>query len=238
MKKLVLIPIIALILSGAGLVATVANYPVEVNGERLDVTVLNHNGTTYLPIRAVSESLGVPIEWTGSSVEIQTVDVEALKEACVMIYADDGKTQVQGSGIVTDYGEVTSALHLTDDNRTNIKTSDGHNLTIDKKSQSLDIMTLSSDIEIKPCKIGDSDEVRVGDKVILVSSPNGAEDTIMYGTVIKLTNEIVVKGTSSKGSSGGGLFNMNGELIGILVAGDVGLKECYIKPINDIREAL
>jgi S1-C subfamily serine protease len=238
MKKLVLIPIIALLLSGAGLVATVATYPVSVNGERLDVTVLNQNGTTYLPLKAVGQALGADVSWTGGSVEIETVDIEALKEACVMIFADDGKTQVQGSGVYTDYDEVTSALHLMDDNRTNIKTSSGNNLTVDETSQSLDIMTLSPDIEIKPCKIGDSAEVRVGDKVILVSSPNGAEDTIMYGTVIKLTNEIVVKGTSSKGSSGGGLFNMNGELIGILEAGDVGLKECYIKPMNDIRKAL
>ena len=173
---------------GSGLTATLASYPINLNSQRLEAAPLNVNGSTYLPVRTVSEALGVDIGWTGESVEIQTVDADKLKEACVMIYADDGKTQVQGSGVYTDYGEVTSALHLTADNRTNLKTSEGDKLTVNEQSQSLDIMTLDSTDDTKPVKIGDSDEVKVGDTVLLISSPQGAEDTVMYGTVSKLVS--------------------------------------------------
>ncbi len=41
--------------------------------------------------------------------EVSTVDIEALKKACVMIYADDGKTQSQGSAVAVDYNQYLTA---------------------------------------------------------------------------------------------------------------------------------
>jgi hypothetical protein len=38
-----------------------ANYPINVNGSKLSVQPLNLNGTTYLPLRSISEAVGVPI---------------------------------------------------------------------------------------------------------------------------------------------------------------------------------
>jgi S1-C subfamily serine protease len=217
-----------------------ANYPINVNGVKLAVQPLNYNGTTYLPLRSISEAVGVPIEWNSAkkSVEITTLDLDRLKEASVMIYADDGKTQVQGSGVYTDYGEVTSAFHLIADNRTNLKTSEGDKLTVDDTDQPLDIMTLDSSDDIKPVKIGDSDEVKVGDKVIVVGAPDGKNDSIIYARVKQITNEIVIDVAVNGGGSGGALFTIDGQFIGTLVAADFGLKETYVTPINSIRKAL
>lgn len=244
MKRIKLIAIILMAFTtisyGATYTLVGASYPINVNGQKIAVTPLNYNGATYLPLRSISDAVGVPIEWnsTKRSVEITTLDVDRLKEACVMIYADDGKTQIQGSGVYTDFGQVTSAFHLISADRTNLRTSEGDKLTIDETSASLDIMTLDSTDDVKPVKIGDSDEVKVGDKVLIISSPNGKEDVTLYGTVIKITGEIVVSCDLDKGSSGGALFSMGGSLLGILVAGDNGLNECYITPINAIRKAL
>jgi S1-C subfamily serine protease len=216
-----------------------AYYPINVNGQKIAVTPLNLNGTTYLPLRSISEAVGVPIAWdnTKKSVEINTVDLDRLKEASVMIYADDGKTQVQGSGVYTDYYEVTTALHAIEGGRTNLKESDGNALTIDEQSQSLDIMTLNSTAEVKPVKIGDSDDVKVGDRVIVVGSPERQEDTVTFTTVKRLNEYIVISKTLNGGGSGSPLFDINGNLIGIVIASSVSASETYAIPINNIRKA-
>jgi serine protease Do len=245
MKRLSKILAVLLILSvipvsAATYTLVTANYPILVNGQKIAVQPLNLNGTTYLPLRSISEAVGVPIEWDGTkkSVEITTVDLDRLKEASVMIYADDGKTQVQGSAVAIDYDQYLTAYHVVDENRSNVKTSDKAQLTIDDFDSTIDIATLNSSAKVKPVKIGDSDEVKVGDKVVVISAPNYKEDTVTYATVKKLTNEIVITAISNGGSSGGAVFNMKGELIGILIAGDDGLSETYITTINDIREKL
>jgi serine protease Do len=244
MKRIKLIAVILIAFTtisyGATYTLVSATYPININGQKIAVTPLNYNGTTYLPLRSISEAVGVPIAWNSAkkSVEITTVDVDRLKEASVMIFADDGKTQVQGSAVAIDYNQYLTAYHVVDENRSNVKTSGGAPLTIEDYDSVIDIATLESAQSVKPVKIGDSDEVKVGDKVIVIGAPDYKEDTVIYAKVKSLTNEIVITLVSNGGSSGGAVFNMSGELIGILVAGDDGLSETYITPINDIRKKL
>lgn len=245
-KKLAITIVILIAFSSIAYGATYnlvsANYPINVNGVKQAVQPLNYNGATYLPLRSISEAVGVPIEWNSAkkSVEINTVDVDRLKEACVMIYADDGKTQVQGSAVAIDYDQYLTAYHVVDENRSNVKTSDGDKLTIEDYDGTIDISTLESTEKVKPVKIGDSDEVKVGDKVIVISTPNGKDDTVTYGKVTQLkplgANEILISADLGEGSSGGACFDYSGNLIGIVVAG--GEKQFFLIPINIIREAL
>jgi S1-C subfamily serine protease len=218
-----------------------ASYPINVNGQKIAVTPLNLNGTTYLPLRSISEAVGVPIAWdnTKKSVEINTVDLDRLKEASVMIYADDGKTQVQGSAVFIDYDQALTAYHVVDENRSNVKTAAGDTLAIENFDSTLDIATLDSTKEIKPVKIGDSDEVKVGDKVIVIASPQGNQNSVIYGTVEEPSDKgMVIWCGADKGSSGGGVFNLKGELIGIIISGSGTDKANLAIPINEIRKAL
>jgi S1-C subfamily serine protease len=242
MKRIRLIAVILIAFTtisyGATYTLISANYPINVNGSKISVQPLNLNGTTYLPLRSISEAVGVPIEWNGAkkSVEITTVDLDRLKEASVTIFAENTTVGSQGSAVCWDYGEYLTAYHTVDNGQTNVRTSSGEKLTVDRISEGLDIATLDAADNVKPVKIGDSEEVKVGDKLIIISSPKRAEDTIGYVPVKKITNEIVVTCDLGSGSSGGAVFNQNGELVGILVAGDLELKEGYVKPINDIRK--
>jgi S1-C subfamily serine protease len=244
MKKLVLILIIALTLSGAGLVATVASYPVEVNGEPLNVTVLNHNGTTYLPIRAVSESLGVPIEWTGK-VEIQTVDVDELKEACVAVLAQNPKDGMKGSGVYIDYDEILTAQHVVDG--MDRFTVNGYmDLGLKDSDKGSDSAILETPHKKKPVKIGDSDEIKIGDGLIIIATPLGGDETVEYTTMIGQNpagEGFMAMASVGAGSSGGAVFDMYGCLVGIIIAGDGTTEDGsrvrnLIMPINEIREAL
>jgi S1-C subfamily serine protease len=53
-----------------------------------------------------------------------------------------------------------------------------------------------------------------------------------------LTSDIVISKTLNGGGSGSALFDMNGNLIGIIVASSVSAGETYAIPINVIREEL
>jgi S1-C subfamily serine protease len=64
-------------------------------------------------------------------------------------------------------------------------------------------------------------ETRVGQRVYAIGSPQGLELTLSEGLVSALrqtTNGSIIQTTApiSPGSSGGGLFNANGQLVGIV----------------------
>jgi S1-C subfamily serine protease len=249
MKRIKLIAVIlaafTITVSGATYTLVSATYPINVNGQKIAVTPLNYNGTTYLPLRSISEAVGVPIEWNSAkkSVEITTVDIERLKEASVMIFAENSSKGSQGSAVAWDYGEYLTAYHTVDNGQTNVRTSGGDKLTIDRTNETLDIATLDTADNVKPVKIGDSDDVKVGDKVLIISSPKRAEDTVAYGTVSNPdTRGMVVLiprlSGSADGASGGAVFDIKGNLIGILVAEDEdNAGRFLVIPINDIRKA-
>jgi S1-C subfamily serine protease len=244
MKRIKLIAVILIAFTtisyGATYSLVSAAYPINVNGQKIAVQPLNLNGTTYLPLRSISEAVGVPIEWnsTKKSVEIQTVDMESLKESCIKIKASDGETYSQGSAVAWDYGEFLTAYHAVDEGRTTVTDFGTTSFAVDRYAETLDIAVLKTDSKIKPVKIGDSDDAKVGDKVILISSPNGNTNLVTYCTIKDVAGRITIDTAIGGGSSGGGLFTTNGELIGILISGDDGLKECYITPINLIRKSL
>lgn len=245
MKKFRSILLTALIIAstitayGATYTLTSASYPVNVNGQKLAAEPLNMNGTTYLPLRSISEAVGVPIAWDDAkkSVEINTVDVEKLKESCVMLYfTQDEKAAFQGSGVYIDYDKILTANHVV--GKITI-TSDKTKLTPYSSDAGKDIAILSSPVNVKPVKIGDSDEVKAGDKVIVIASPWQEENKAIYGDVKRTDNGLIVLSTvTGPGASGGAVFDMNGCLVGIIYGGQDSTTETYVRSINEIRKAL
>jgi len=77
-------------------------------------------------------------------------------------------------------------------------------------------------------KYGDSDQMRVGQAVIAIGNALGFGQSVTVGVVSALEREVTIEGNTmvlmqtdaaiNFGNSGGGLFNTNGELIGINVA--------------------
>jgi hypothetical protein len=73
--------------------------------------------------------------------------------------------------------------------------------------------------EMKPLPLGDSDQLKIGNKVIAVGSPKGLQNTVSDGLVSQLHSGIIQTSTPiSPGSSGGPVFNTHGEVVGIAVA--------------------
>ena len=119
-------------------------------------------------------------------------------------------------------------------------------ISVDKKNikpETLDNIAIS--------KLGNSDNVRVGDSVVAIGNALGIGQSVTTGIVSAKDREIDELGNSSKliqtdaainpGNSGGALINLKGELIGINVAKSSGNAiegMGYAIPINVANEVI
>ncbi len=255
-KRLISLILTVMILVTPALAATYAcvsvSYPIMVNGEELaftDAQPMNYEGRTMLPLRAVAEALDISIEWANNRVEITTIDLEALKESCVMVKVDvgnDGYYDAQGSGVYIDYDEILTCFHVVNGYEYyEVEYQSGGDpvavkLADTAESEDAAILT-PPEFDVKPVKIGDSDEIEIGDMVYIISCPKGEMNVVTSGRILRYVKSdgIYFYSVSAEvhgGSSGGAVFNSKGELIGIVQAA-LGKIMRFI-PINDIRREL
>ncbi len=138
-----------------------------------------------------------------------------------------------GSGFVIDpSGIVVTNNHVIGDaNDISVIFSDGTRLKADiigKDSKvDLAVLKVKSDKPLKAVKFGDSESIRPGDWVMAIGNPFGLGGSVTAGIVSArgrniesgpYDNYIQTDASINKGNSGGPLFNMNGEVIGINTA--------------------
>ncbi len=138
-----------------------------------------------------------------------------------------------GSGFVIDpSGIVVTNNHVIGDaNDISVIFSDGTRLKaeiIGKDSKvDLAVLKVKSDKPLKSVKFGDADSIRPGDWVMAIGNPFGLGGSVTAGIVSArgrniesgpYDNYIQTDASINKGNSGGPLFNMNGEVIGINTA--------------------
>ncbi|MGO8834632.1 MAG: DegQ family serine endoprotease [Roseiarcus sp.] len=143
------------------------------------------------------------------------------------------KSSSLGSGFVIDAsGIVITNNHVIGDaNDIMVIFTDGRKLKAEivGKDPKVDVAVLrvKSDKPLKTVKFGDSDKMRVGDGVMAVGNPFGLGETVTAGIVSARNrniesgpydNFIQTDASINKGNSGGPLFNMAGEVIGINTA--------------------
>ena len=144
----------------------------------------------------------------------------------VIAYDKQDKPISQGSGfIVRPDGAIVTNYHVIS-NAVDIKVKVGDKLLkvegllhIDKENDIVILKAKGKDLSV--IKIGDIEKVSVGEKVYVISSPEGLENTISDGVLSGIRELdpkrkiLQITAPISKGSSGGPVFNKNGEVIGI-----------------------
>jgi serine protease Do len=138
-----------------------------------------------------------------------------------------------GSGFVVDSsGIVITNNHVIGDaNDISVLFNDGTKLKAEiiGKDAKIDIAVLrvKSDKPLKAVPFGDSEKMRPGDWVMAIGNPFGLGGSVSAGIVSArgrniesgpYDNYIQTDAAINKGNSGGPLFNMNGEVIGINTA--------------------
>ena len=133
----------------------------------------------------------------------------------------------QGSGFIisTDGYVITNAHVVEDADEVNITLTDKREFKakVIGTDERTDVAVLKINTTGLPkVNIGDSDKVRVGEWVLAIGSPFGFENTVTAGIVSAKSREagnfvplIQTDAAVNPGNSGGPLFNINGEVIGI-----------------------
>ena len=151
-----------------------------------------------------------------------------------------GQNQVEsgaGSGvIISSDGYILTCAHVVDGASTITVTigDKDYTATLVGEDTTSDIAVIKIDADgLTPATVGNSDSLKVGQSVMAVGNPLGElGGTVTSGIVSALNRSVTIQGTSSTntmsliqmdasvspGNSGGGLFNMNGELVGIVNA--------------------
>ena len=99
-------------------------------------------------------------------------------------------------------------------------------------------------VDLPTIPLGNSNDVRVGEEVLLVGAPKGLEQTVSNGLIsgIRLREGVRVLQTSaaaSPGSSGGPLLNRSGEAVGVMSFKVInGENLNFTIPINYVRGKL
>jgi serine protease Do len=143
------------------------------------------------------------------------------------------RSQSAGSGFVIDAaGIVITNNHVIGDaNEITVIFNDGQRLKAEVvgKDAKVDLAVLRVKPEkpLKAVKFGDSDKTRVGDWVLAIGNPFGLGGSVSAG-ILSARNRNIEQGpydnylqtdaAINKGNSGGPLFNMAGEVIGINTA--------------------
>ncbi len=114
----------------------------------------------------------------------------------------------------------------------------------------LAVLQIESDQKFTPVKFGDSDTARIGDWVIAIGNPFGLGGTVTAGIISarnrsiglsKYEDYIQTDASINQGNSGGPLFNMNGDVVGINTAilgqsGSIGIG--FAIPSNSAQKVI
>lgn len=137
-----------------------------------------------------------------------------------------------GSGfLITDDGYVVTNYHVVENaNDITVSLYDGTTCAAELigYDESNDVAVLKIDAEgLTPVVLGDSDSLRVGDSVIAIGNPLGELTfSLTSGAVSALNREITLSNNVTmdliqtdcainSGNSGGALFNLHGEVVGV-----------------------
>jgi S1-C subfamily serine protease len=195
--------------------------------------------------------------------------VQDVSAAVVVVYTESTEYDITGptmaasvagtgSGVVVSVNQVLTAAHVVQaaDHVTVVfpdGTEVGARVVGSSETHDVALLQLDRVSHVPPARLGDSNAVRIGDEVFVVGAPLGESHTLTVGhlsarrmragLLAKTSVEFLQTDAAiNPGNSGGPMFNMNGEVIGIVShiltqsGGSVGLG--YAVSSNTAREVL
>ena len=219
----------------------------------LNITKTSNSGTTTTASStSKANSTSEIVKKTADSV------VEISTESVVTgSFAQQYVQQGAGSGvIISQDGYILTNNHVINGaNSVKVRLRDGteYDATIIGSDSDNDIALLKvSATGLSPATFGDSNSLAVGDYVVAIGNPLGElGGTVTDGIISALARKVTIEDTQmtllqtnaqvNPGNSGGGLFNANGELVGIVNAKQSAIEVegiAFAIPINNVLDIL
>ena len=171
-----------------------------------------------------------------AKVEKSVVPIFTLSESTGEVGGKIQKTASQGLGsgaVISKSGLILTASHVVNDAKNILVEIDEEHYTakIIRNSVNADVALIKLDLppdNLEPLKLGDSDDVRIGEQIFVVGFPHGLGKTFTEGYIggrhvqkkqFSDLNDIEMFQTDASinsGNSGGPIFNMKGEIIGVV----------------------
>ena len=219
----------------------------------LNITKTSNSGTTTTASStSTANSTSEIVKKTADSV------VEISTESVVTgSFAQQYVQQGAGSGVIIfQDGYILTNNHVINGaNSVKVRLRDGteYDATIIGSDSDNDIALLKvSATGLSPATFGDSNSLAVGDYVVAIGNPLGElGGTVTDGIISALARKVTIEDTQMTllqtnaqvhpGTSGGGLFNANGELVGIVNAKQSATEVegiAFAIPINNVLDIL
>lgn len=235
---------------------------------KLDAPAQIVNNRTYVPLRFAVESLGASVTWDKdnnrililfvedenslSSEKLSINEVAQNEKSMLLLKVYDRYNTLIGTGsgfIISEDGRVITNYHVIDQGfRVEAITSDNKLYKVQgvlnyNVEQDLAIISLDKAHSLPYVRLGDSDKLTVGDEVVAIGSPLALQNTVSNGIIsgkrdFDTNTYIQTSAPISAGSSGGALFNMYGEVIGVTVGSFGGQNLNLAIPINQFKPLL
>jgi len=154
-------------------------------------------------------------------------------ESVVTVYAYGGNRSYAnnsiGSGVVfSEDGYIVTNTHIISGNRLiKVKLYSGEefdaNLIGADVNADIAVLKINANSELKPINVSNSDDLKIGDKVLAIGNPYGIGISVSSGIISATGRDygnpylelIQTDAAINPGNSGGALINENGNLIGI-----------------------
>ena len=154
-------------------------------------------------------------------------------ESVVTVYAYGGNRSYSnnsiGSGVVfSEDGYIVTNTHIISGNRLiKVKLYSGEefdaNLIGADVNADIAVLKINANSELKPINVSNSDDLKIGDKVLAIGNPYGIGISVSSGIISATGRDygnpylelIQTDAAINPGNSGGALINENGNLIGI-----------------------
>lgn len=220
---------------------SVGEQPTESSEERNSIPVLDENTATQAPLDENK------VHNDENNILLNAEELyEKVKNSAVVVYhysnvqgSDQPVADSLGSGVIfTSEGHVITNAHVVDgaakvtvkaadpDDNDEMHEYEAEVLGIDDATD-IAVLKVTRDRPFDYAKLGNSDNVRVGQEVCAIGNPNTLTNSLTKGIVSGLDrvsllqssyacSTIQIDAAVNNGNSGGGLFDMYGNVIGIV----------------------
>ena len=198
---------------------------------KMTIALRNHLIITIFAVTTVS-----PYPADGKSVKDMFAEVSS-SIVVVLTFNADGRKTGQGSGVVVGKNEVVTNCHVVSNARTiavrqaaDVRGRETYRMEAELVARNeqrdlclLSVKELSAPPAAPPVNFATARSVSIGEEVYAIGAPQGLDLSLSRGIISQLRGNygkqsapiIQTDAAILPGSSGGGLFNQNGELLGI-----------------------